>query len=89
MAFILTRKVNALRIKRAYGFIIEDLESKEAFDPSSAVGLPYARASMFRMGMRDFRPKALEYMILGNFIGMTEGGKYYLKNKDVGLFKSK
>ena len=82
--YLLTRRVNAWRIKRAFFVIIKDLERQEAFDPSSAVKLPYAKAALFRFGTRDFRPKALEYLIQGDIVGVTEGGEYYLKRKDVG-----
>ncbi len=88
MAFILTGKINTWKTKRAHVFIIKDLEAKGAFDLSSAVVLPYTRSNVFRMGMWDFRPKALEYMIARNIVGVTGEGKYYLKNKDVGLFNS-
>ena len=82
--YILTRKYHTWKIKRAFEQIIEDLKKKEALAPSSAVELPYAKVSMFRMGIRDHRPKAVEYLILSNIIGRTESGKYYLKNKSAG-----
>lgn len=88
IVYILTRKVHGWRIKRAY-IIIKDLEQKRALDPSSAVELPYAKKGVFRVGMRDYRPKAPEYLILSNIIGMTDKGKYYLKNKNGGSLSSK
>jgi len=87
--YILTRKVHALRIKRAYILIIKDLEQNGALDPASAVELPYAKKSVFRGGMRDYRPKALEYLVLSDIIGMTDSGKYYLRNKKAGPLNSK
>jgi len=81
--YMLTRKVNAWRIKRAYLRIIKDLEKKEAFTPSSATALPYAKDTMFRVGVRDFRPKALQFLIASNIVGVTEAGTYYLKDKVV------
>ena len=84
----LARRINAWRIKRAYAFIIKDLEQKGAVDPSSAVALPYAEMGMFRMGTRDFRPKALEHLIIGDVVGKTDSGNYYLKDKKAGPLES-
>ena len=81
IVYILTRKVHAWRIKRAYIHIIEDLEQQGAVDPSSAIELQYTKIGVFRFGMRDYRPKAIEYLIVSNIIGMTESGRYYLKDK--------
>lgn len=89
LVYILTRKVHAWRIKRAFVRIVKDLEQEGALDPSSAIQLPYAKKFMFRFGTRDYRPKALEYLIVSNIVGMTESGKYYLKNKRTELVSSK
>jgi hypothetical protein len=83
IVYVLTRKYHAWRTGLAYKLIVKDLKNKGALDPSSAVMLPYARQSMFRVGMKDYRPKALEYLLTGNIIGMTENGDYYLAKKDV------
>jgi hypothetical protein len=77
--YILTRYGMAFRIKQASVSIIKDLEQKGAIDASSAVELPYAKSSLFKIGLRDFRPKAIESMIQGDIVGMTPEGKYYLK----------
>ena len=86
--YMLTRKVNAWRIKGAYMRIIKDLERKEAFTPSSAIALPYTKESIFRVGVRDFRPKALQFLIASNIVGVTEAGTYYLKEKGARILKS-
>ena len=86
--YMLTRKVNAWRIKRAYMGIIKDLEKKEAFDENSAIALPYVSQSIFRMGVRDFRPKALQFLVASDVVGVTPAGKYYLKKKGVGVLNS-
>ena len=88
LVFILTKKISAWRIKRAFFAIIRDLESVSAVDPASAVLLPYAKTSLFRFGVRDFRPKALEYLISSSVVGLTEDGRYYLKEK-ADLFKAR
>ena len=87
LVFVLTRKVSAWRIKRAFFAIIRDLESVSAVNPGSAVLLPYAKTSLFRFGARDFRPKALEHLISSGVVGLTDDGRYYLKEK-ANLFKS-
>ena len=86
--YMLTRKVNAWRIRRAYMRIIKDLEMSEAFDETSAIALPYANQSIFRVGVRDFRPKALQFLVASGVVGMTQAGGYYLKKKDVEFLNS-
>ena len=80
---MLTRRFHAWRVKRAYFFIVEDLKAREALDPQSSVELPYDRRPLLRMGMRDFRPQALQDMIANNIVEVTDSGKYYLKDKTV------
>lgn len=86
--YMLTRKVNAWRIKRAYLRIIKDLEREEAFTPASAIPLPYTRECIFRVGVRDFRPKALQFLIASNIVGVTESGTYYLREKGARILQS-
>ncbi len=78
--YILSRFGVVWRIRRASNFIVKDLESRAAFDSASAVDLPYAKAGYFRVGVRDFRPKALESLIQGGIVGRTESHTYYLKS---------
>ena len=82
--YILTRKFHAWRMRQTYLSIVKDLEKIGALDPSSAIELPYAKKGVFRIGMRDYRPKAIQFMIANNIIGMTDTGKYYLKDKGAG-----
>jgi hypothetical protein len=84
VVYILTRKFHAWRMRQTYLSIVKDLEKNEALDISSAIEVPYAKKGMFRIGMRDYRPKAIEHMIANNIIGKTDSGKYYLKDKSVG-----
>ncbi|MBU4426481.1 MAG: hypothetical protein KKB35_07060 [Proteobacteria bacterium] len=84
VVYILTRKFHAWRMRQTHLSIVKDLEQKGAVDPSSAIELPYAKKGVFRIGIRDYRPKAIQYMIANNIIGMTDSGKYYLKDKGVG-----
>ena len=83
VVIILTKKFQAWKIKRAYLFIIEDFKAQGAFDPASAIDQPYARIARLRMGLRDHRPTALHLLIQDNIVGVTDDGKYYLKDKTV------
>ena len=83
IVYVLSRRFQAWKMKRAYVFVIEDLRRQGAADPSSAVQLPYAKTSLLRFGPRDYRPKAVQYLVMGNILGMTENGAYYLKKKDM------
>jgi len=77
--FLFSRVVMGWRIRRACQQILADLESKGAFDPFSAVELPYSKVKFINIGLRDFRPKALQYMLQHDVVGLTEAGRYYLK----------
>jgi hypothetical protein len=79
----LARKLNAWKVKRAYFSIVRDIKAKKAFDANSAIDLAYARKPSFSVGMRDFRPIALEHLIQDNIVGVTDDGKFYLKDKTV------
>ena len=78
VVYILTRIGVARRIRHTAIRIIQDLERREAFDPNSAVELPFAKANRLRIGLRDYRPKALESLIQGHIVGRTQDGKCYL-----------
>jgi hypothetical protein len=80
---MLTRKFHAWKIKRTYFSIVKDIKAKKAFDSQTAVDLSYARSPMFRVGLRDLRPIALEHLVQDKIVGVTGGGKYYLKDKNV------
>ncbi|MCG6535864.1 MAG: hypothetical protein L7F78_14480, partial [Syntrophales bacterium LBB04] len=67
--------------KRAGRRIINDLERLRARSPDSAVELPYMKKQLLHIGMRDFRPTAMQSLIEGGIAGTTASGKYYLKMK--------
>jgi hypothetical protein len=77
--FVLTRYVAAWQMKRATGRIIGDLQSREAFDPVTAVDLPYTKHNPWRIGMRNYFAKAIEFMVIGGVVGKTGNGRYYLQ----------
>jgi hypothetical protein len=78
-AFILTLRVAGWKMKKACDFIVRDLKERQALDPASAVELPYCKTSMLRIGMRDYRPKALNALIKYDIIRVQEEGRYYLR----------
>ncbi|UCD80248.1 MAG: hypothetical protein JSW26_02105 [Desulfobacterales bacterium] len=82
-ALILSRHFHAWKIKKAYLRIIEDLKSREAFTPESAIVLPYANRSFLRIGLKDHRPTALKSLIAEHIVGMTEDGRYFMLDKRV------
>lgn len=67
--------------KRMCLAIMRELESRGAFSVASAVALPYDKVDYFRIGYRDYRPKALEMLLVSEAIYRTPDGRYYL-NKD-------
>jgi hypothetical protein len=75
----LTLRIAAWKTKRACAFILKDLQEKKAFDPASAVELPYAKSSIFHIGMRDYRPKALTALVKFDHVRIAEGGRFYLR----------
>ncbi|MCE5263259.1 MAG: hypothetical protein LLG97_06970 [Deltaproteobacteria bacterium] len=78
-AFALTLVIASWKTRRACKFIIRDLREKKAFDPASAVELSYAKSSLFHIGMRDYRPKALGALVKFDQIRVTAENRYYLR----------
>lgn len=78
LVFILTRYGITWRIKRAGRRIINDLERLGALSVESAVELPYMKQHLIKIGMRDFRPTAMQSLLEGGIVGRTASGKYYL-----------
>jgi hypothetical protein len=78
MVFILAKKIQGMKINRAFRVVINDLKQQKALDPSSAVTLPYATRAFFQIGLRDYRPKAIFYLVQSGIVGMTENKQFYL-----------
>ena len=78
MVFILAKRIQGMKINRAFRVVIKDLKQHKALDPSSAVPLPYATTTFFRIGLRDYRPKAVFYLVQSGIVGMTEDKQFYL-----------
>ena len=77
--YLVSRSIAARKLQKVSEFIIKELESQQAFDPVTAVELPYSKPSLIRLGMRDYNYKALEYMLNEQVIVKTAQGKYFLK----------
>jgi hypothetical protein len=78
LVYILTRWGTIIRARKAAMAITKDLQARHALDPATAVKLSYERPSTLRMGLRDFRPKALESLVMGKIVGKTDDSRYYL-----------
>lgn len=78
-AVILALRIAGWKMKKACDFIVRDLKEKQALDPVSAVELPYAKSSMINIGLKDYRPKALEELVKQDVVRMLECGRCYLR----------
>jgi hypothetical protein len=79
--YILTQAVVGWRIKRAAKGIVRDLDFKKAYTPESAIELPYAKSNLFRIGLRDFRPKSVAALVQAGVVAQTAAGKYFLTKR--------
>lgn len=77
-AFIFSRWIAGWQMNKAGQSIIRDLEKKKAFDPESAVELPYCKRQMFRLGLKDYRPRVMDQLVKHDVVRVLEGEKYYL-----------
>lgn len=77
--FFFALRIAGWKMKKACDSIINELREKKAFDPSSAVELPYAKSSIFKIGLKDYRPGALQDLTNKDVVRVSEGQKYYLR----------
>jgi hypothetical protein len=63
--------------------IMKELEDRGAINATTAVDLPYDKINYFKVGYRDYRPKALEMLILSEVVCKTFQGGYYLNKEKV------
>jgi hypothetical protein len=78
-AVIFALRIAGWKMKKACDFIIQDLKEKKALDPASAVELPYCKSPLLNIGLKDYRPKALEELVKHDVVRMVEEGRYYLR----------
>jgi hypothetical protein len=88
VAFIIANIIAGRRMKKAADFIIRDLKEKKAFDPASAVVLPYSKGTLFHIGLKDYRPGALQQLVKYEVVRPLEGGRYYLRDSNQAIFNS-
>jgi hypothetical protein len=79
--YVFTQMVVGYRIKRCARNIIRDLDLKKAYTAESAIELPYAKSNLFRIGLRDFRPKAVAALVQAGILAQTAGGRYFLTKR--------
>ncbi|HPK54541.1 MAG TPA: hypothetical protein PK114_08745 [Smithellaceae bacterium] len=79
--FILLLLITGWGIRRICFKIIAEMKEKKAFSAASAVALPEGRRNLFRVGIGNLRPKALNVLIADKLVVKTAAGRYYL-NKD-------
>jgi hypothetical protein len=79
--YLLTQLIIGYRVSRAARRIIRHLEEESAYDPITAIELPYARQKLLRIGLRDFRPNAVDALLHIKVVSRTQSGKYYLKRR--------
>ena len=76
-------RITGWKMKKACDFIIHDLREKKALDPYSAVPLPYSKSELLHIGLRDYRPRALEELVKLDMVQLLEGGRYYLREDHI------
>lgn len=69
--------------------IMKELEDRGAVNVATAVDLPYDKVTYFKVGYRDYRPKALEMLILSEVVCRTFHGRYYLNKEKAAEIYSK
>ena len=69
--------------------IIRELEEKGAVNAANAIDLLYAKTSYIKIGYRDYRPKALEMLVLSEVVYKTLTGRYYLDVEKAAEMKNK
>jgi hypothetical protein len=75
---------------RRYCFqIIAEMEEQRAFSAGSAVNLPDTRGNFFKMGLGNYRPKALQILLADKIVTKTGSGKYYLDKDKLAQMKKK
>jgi hypothetical protein len=76
--FFLTRRFAGWKMNKAAEFIISDLKERNALNAASAVELPYCQRRILRIGLRDYRPTAMEQLVKFDIVRKLEGDRYFL-----------
>jgi len=81
VVFVLSNKFQGWKVGKAFRFIVQDLRNQGATDSESSVHLPYATKSIFKMGLKDYRPKTLNYMVMEGIVSGTPDGRFFLNEE--------
>ena len=85
-AFVLVQIIVGWKTKKACLAIIKDLRTRNAYDPESATALPYAqKKSLLHFGAKDYKPQALQQLVLQAIVLTTEDGRFYLGENAQGI----
>ncbi len=86
IAFLLCLAGRMWLTRKAVKQIIRYLKEHEATSLNSAIELPFTKKGFFsRMGVRDYRPQALNYLVQQDIVRQTENQTYFLA-KDPSFF---
>ena len=83
LMLIFARKFRVSKMIKTRDFILEDLKSKGAVTPETAVKLAYAHKSILKMGVRDDKPKILKQLIQFSIVGITDKDLFYLNEAEI------
>jgi hypothetical protein len=75
---ILMLYMGGLAVQRTCFKIIAEMEEARAFKEARAVEIQDERKNIFRVGVKNIRPKALNLLIADGLVIKTNNGKYYL-----------
>lgn len=79
VVFVLVQIIVGWKIKGVCQTIIRDLQTKKAYDPESAANLPYVQKKrLLHFGVRDYKPQALQQLVMQKIVCITDDGKFYL-----------
>jgi hypothetical protein len=74
---------------RKYCFkIIAEMEEQRAFSAGSAANLPDTRGNFFKMGLGNYRPKALQILLADKIVVKANNGRYYLDKDKLAQVRS-
>jgi len=77
--FVLIHFIAGWKTKKACLTVIRDLRTRNAYDPESAAILPYIKKkSYLDFGGKDYRPQALQQLVMRKIVYPTEDGRFYL-----------
>ena len=75
---ILFLYMGGLAVQKTCLKIIAEMEEARAFKEGRAVEIQDERKNVFRVGVKNIRPKALNMLIADGLVIKTNNGKYYL-----------